>query len=51
MGDDREASATKGDLQDSLQALKDELLETLRDNQTELLRAFYSFAQSTEAKL
>lgn len=47
MADDRNTPATKGDLQD----LKDEFLEALRDNQTELLRAFYSFAQSTETKL
>jgi septal ring factor EnvC (AmiA/AmiB activator) len=29
----------------------DELKESLRDVQTELLKAFYSFAQSSEAKL
>jgi hypothetical protein len=29
----------------------DDLKETLRDVQTELLKAFYSFAQSTEVKL
>lgn len=29
----------------------DELKETMRDGQTELLKAFYSFAQSTEVKL
>jgi len=29
----------------------DDLRETLRDVQTELLKAFYSFAQSTDAKL
>ncbi len=29
----------------------DDLKETLRDVQTELLKAFYSFAQSTETKL
>jgi len=29
----------------------DDLKESLRDVQTELLRAFYSFAQSTEVKL
>jgi hypothetical protein len=29
----------------------DELKETMRDGQTELLRAFYSFAQSADAKL
>lgn len=29
----------------------DDLKETVRDLQTELLKAFYSFAQSTDAKL
>ncbi|MCU1237275.1 MAG: hypothetical protein JWP63_5242 [Candidatus Solibacter sp.] len=29
----------------------DDLKETMRDGQTELLKAFYSFAQSTDAKL
>jgi hypothetical protein len=29
----------------------DDLKETLRDVQTELLKAFYAFAQSTDAKL
>lgn len=29
----------------------DDLRETFRDGQTELLRAFYSYAQSTDAKL
>ncbi len=29
----------------------DELKETMRNGQTELLRAFYSFAQSADAKL
>jgi multidrug resistance efflux pump len=29
----------------------DELKETMRDGQTELLRAFYSYAQSADAKL
>jgi len=29
----------------------DDIKETLRDVQTELLRAFYSFAQSADAKL
>ena len=29
----------------------DDVKETLRDVQTELLKAFYSFAQSTDAKL
>jgi len=55
MESDRNATATKGDLQDlkdeiltttkgDIQNLRDELLEAFRDSQTELLRAFYSFA-------
>ena len=55
---DRNANATKGDLQDlrdemkgDIRGLRDELLEAFRDSQTELLRAFYSFAQSTDVKL
>jgi hypothetical protein len=44
---DRTAPATKGDLLD----LKDELLEAFRDSQTELLKAFYSFATTTDVKL
>ena len=61
MESDRNATATKGDLQDlrneiltatkdDLQNLKDELLEAFRDGQTEMLRAFYSFAQSADVK-
>ncbi len=62
--DDLNAPATKGDLerfatkddvqqivQQATAELKDDLVETMRDVQTELLKAFYSFAKSTEAKL
>jgi len=42
MENDRNAPATRGDVQD----LKDELLEALRDGQTEMLKAFHSFAQT-----
>ncbi len=62
--DDLNAPATKGDLerfatkddvqqivQQTTTVLKDELVETMRDVQMELLKAFYSFAKSTEAKL
>jgi hypothetical protein len=51
-------TATKGDMQGlrgalkgDMQSLRDEILEAYRDSQTELLRAFYSFAQSTDVKL
>jgi BMFP domain-containing protein YqiC len=61
MESDRNATATKGDLQDlkdqiltttkgDIQNLRDELLEAFRDSQTEMLRAFYSFAQSAGVK-
>jgi hypothetical protein len=43
--------ATKGDLLALGESLTDSLTETMRDVQTELLKAFYSFAKSTEAKL
>jgi hypothetical protein len=42
-GVDRSAPATKGDVLD--------ILETMRDIQTELLKAFYTYAQSTDLKL
>ncbi|HXS98281.1 MAG TPA: hypothetical protein VN736_26970 [Candidatus Limnocylindrales bacterium] len=44
---DRNAPSTKGDLQD----LKDELIEAIRDNQTEVLKAFYNFAESNNKRL
>jgi hypothetical protein len=46
--------ATKQDLEQLRSEFQhgfDDLKESLRDVQTELLRAFYSFAQSTDAKL
>ncbi len=53
--EDLNAPATKGDVilavKQAKDELKDELTETMRDVQTELLKAFYSFAKSTEAKL
>jgi hypothetical protein len=42
MADDRNSPATKGDLAD----LKDELIESIRDIQTETLKAFYGFTQT-----
>ena len=47
MPDDRNAPATKGDVQDAVQGL----MEAMRDIQTELLKAFYNFARSNEARL
>jgi len=44
---DPNAPATKGDVV----ALEERLTEAFRDVQTELLKAFYSFASTTDAKL
>ena len=72
MDNDRNAPATKGDLQDlgaRLQDLEarqnerhemlraemghsfDDLKQTFRDSQTELLKASYNYAQSTDIKV
>jgi hypothetical protein len=59
MDNDRNAPATKGDLQDlkqelkidlsgEMKAMEDRLVEAFRDGQTELLKAFYSYAQSND---
>jgi hypothetical protein len=65
MDNDRNDPATKGDLQD-LEARQNErhemlraemghsfheLNETIREAQTELLKAFYNYTQSTDLKL
>ena len=39
--------ATKADLN----ALRDELIEVMRDTETKLLRAFYNFAESNQKRL
>ena len=44
MEDERSAPATKGDLLE----LKDELIEAIRDNQTEILRSIYGFTQTVQ---
>ena len=50
--------ATKADLQELAQQLRsefqhgfDDLKETMRDGQTELLRAFYNYAQSNDERV
>lgn len=50
--------ATKADLREVAEQLRsefhhefDELKETMRDGQTELLRAFYSYAQTNDERL
>ena len=45
--------ATKRDiseLRSEMKDMEDRLVEAFRDGQTELLKAFYSFAQSADAK-
>jgi hypothetical protein len=56
MDNDRNAPATKGDIADVKQEIAmvrsemqhsfDHLTETMRDGQTELLKAFYGYTQS-----
>lgn len=46
MSDDRSIPATKGDVLD----LKDQLVESFRDGQTELLTAFYGFTQTVQVR-
>lgn len=59
---DSNAPATKGDLQGAvhgaveqlrseMQHQYDDLKETMRDVQTEILKAFYGYTQTTDAKL
>ena len=55
--EDRNAPATKGDLLDmrdglrqEMSGLRDELLEAIHDSQTEVLRAFYGFSQTIQAR-
>ena len=46
MEDDRNAPATKGDLED----IEARLNERMRDMQTKLLKAFFGFAESAQAR-
>ena len=53
MDDERAKAATKGDLIEleakfdgKLSQLEDDLVEAIRDGQTEVLRAFYGFSQT-----
>ena len=43
--------ATKRDVIDATTALRDELVEVIRDSQTEVLKAFYSFAESNRQRV
>jgi len=58
MADDRDAPATKGDLQDAVTQLRseinhqyDDLKEAIRDSETRLLQAFYGFAEANQKRL
>ncbi len=54
MENDRNAAATKGDIEDvrdAMKAMEDRLVETFRDAQTELLKAFYSFGESNRQRV
>ena len=58
---DRNAPATKGDIEDvrqeiailrsEMQHMFDDLKEAFRDAQTEMLKAFYNYAQTNDAKV
>ena len=57
MGNDRDAPATKGDLDDletrlrgEMSELEARLTEKMRDMQMKLLHAFYGFAESAQAR-
>jgi hypothetical protein len=53
MDNDRNAPATKGDVQDlraGMKAMEDRLVEAFRDGQTELLKAFYNYAQTNDER-
>jgi BMFP domain-containing protein YqiC len=52
--DNGQQPATKEDvalLRSETQHLHDNVIETMRDVQTELLKAFYNYAQTTDIKL
>jgi hypothetical protein len=54
MTNDRTAPATKGDLLDLGDRVNrrfEELVELMRDNETKLLGAFYSFAETNQKRL
>ncbi|HEV2135850.1 MAG TPA: hypothetical protein VGR47_16550 [Terracidiphilus sp.] len=53
MADDRNAPATKGDIADlrsEMQELRENLQESIRDSQTEVLRAIYGFTESLQQR-
>ena len=54
MNGDRTAPATKGDIEDlrsEMKGMEDRLVETVRDGQTELLKAFYNYARLNDERV
>jgi len=51
MDNDRNTPATKGDLADQEARIVDRLTEAIRDAQTEVLKAFYGFAESNRQRV
>ena len=43
--------ASKQDVIDAIKSSEDRVVETMRDIQTEILKAFYSFAESNRQRL
>jgi len=58
MDDSRNTPATKGDIEDlraelqaEMKAMEERIVEAFRDAQTEVLKAFYSFASSNDQRV
>lgn len=47
----RDWQALQQETRADLQTLRDELIEVIRDTETKLLKAFYSFAESNQKRL
>jgi hypothetical protein len=45
----RNATATKGDVEDAMNRVRDEVLEAIRGIETKLLNTFYRYAKTTAA--
>ena len=50
MDDDRNAPASKADLAELETRIVDQLTEVMRDVQTELLKSFYGFMETVQAR-
>lgn len=51
MENDRNVPVTRGDLDDALTRVVDSLTEVVRDAKTEVLKAFYRFAESNRQRV